>query len=200
MTDEPDENDGDENGGDGGGGGERSPTGRKKRSDAGRPRGPGGGSGRKHVSTRFERRAKRVEETIRELVKLGKPDLDVEGLSFSEVVNRDVSAWGRFFAQLAEWLPPFGAAIDLVFGSPLVTVLNMLPSFRAARRDLRVRREQRQAELEAAYEAEEQRAAEEPQPAPRGVFEPPLGVAPAEPETRTMTREEWLANGGGAGT
>lgn len=195
MTGEPDENGGD--GGEGDDGVERSPSGRKKRSDAGRPRGSGGG--RKHVSTRFQRRAEKVEETIRELVRIGKPDLDVEGLSFSEVVNRDVKAWGNFVAQIAEWLPPLGTAIDVAFGSAFVTVLNMLPSFRAARRDLAERRERRQAEqAKREEELPEPRPTGEPPPA-RGVFDSaPLGVVEQE-SAPTMTREEWLASGGNGG-
>lgn len=177
---------------------ERSPTGRKKRSDAGRPR--EGGGKRKHVSTRFERRAEKVEATIRELVKIGKPELDVGDKSFVEIVNRDASAWGRFVAQLAEWLPPLGSAIDLTFGSALVTVINILPSFRAARRDLRERRERRQAEREREYEEQELREeiADREVSDRRGVLDPlPLGaVAPQEPPEREMTREEWLGNGG----
>ena len=183
---------------------QRSPSGRKKRKDAGKPRGA------RSTGTRFERRAQAVERTIRELVKLGRPNLDVEGMTFAEVVNRDVAAWGRFFAQLAEWVTPLGTAIDVAFGSSLVTVLNMLPSFRAARRELVERRERRRAEraeLEAQYaedaELRERIAAEhvvretgadvfEPYPPP----EPPLGVVPQ----REMTREEWLGRGGNGTT
>lgn len=138
----------------GGGEPERTDTGRKRRSDAGRPR---GGTSRKHVSTRFERRAKKAEETVRELVRLGKPDLDVEGKTFLEIVDRDAPAWGRFLAQVGEWLVPFGSFVDLVFGSPLVILLNMAPSFRAARRDLAELRERRAAERAQAVEDEELR-------------------------------------------
>lgn len=146
MSDENDEH----------GGGEppeRTPTGRKKRSDAGRPR----GSGERKPSSRFERRAQKAEQTVRELIRLGKPDLDVEGLSFAEVVDRDAKAWGRFLAQVGEWFVPFGSFVDLVFGSPLVILLNMAPSFRAARRDLAERRERRAAERQRQAEDDELR-------------------------------------------
>lgn len=160
---------------------------RKKRSDAGRSRGSRGGG------SRFDRRAERAQKTIAELLALGKPDLDVDGLSFLEVVDRDVAAWGRFFAQLGEWFAPFGSMIDVFFGSPLVVLLNMAPSVRAARRDLRARREARAAERAAEIESAERIAdedAEREHAARMGVFaEVPAG----------MSREDWLAGGGGSG-
>lgn len=172
-----------------GGGDSPADTGKKKR---GRPRGSGAG---RPPTSRFTRRAEKSEKTIRELLALGKPDLDVEGLSFLDVVDRDVAAWGRFFAQLGEWFVPFGSAIDLFFGSPLVVLLNMAPSVRAARRDFRARRELRAAELADEREREQLQAEREDeladarrQAAETGVFvETPGG----------MTREEWLSAGGG---
>lgn len=175
---------------------ERTASGRKKRSDAGKPRGA-----RKHVSTRFERRSKRATETIRELVRVRRPDLDVSGLSTFEVVDRDAEAWGDFFAQLAEWFVPFGAFLDLFFGTGLVRMLRIAPSFRAARRDLSERRERRAAERELdeeELEAEELRRrieAEHAEHVRHVVEEPPeqelpLGVDP---------RAAWAARGGNGG-
>lgn len=182
-----------------GGGGEtieRSPTGRKKRSDAGKPRGTSSGGGR--GSSRFERRASKAEETIRQLVELGKPQLDISDLSFAEVVHRDARAWGRFLAQIGEWFVPFGAFVDLLFGQPFVILLNVVPSFRAARRDLAARRERIDAEraeeieddelrarLEADHAEHVRRVVEEPPEQ-----EPPLGVDP---------RAAWIAGGGNGG-
>lgn len=176
---------------------ERTPSGRKRRSDAGKPR---GGSGRKHVSTRFERRASRAEETVRQLVELGKPDLDISDKSFVEIVHRDAKAWGRFLAQLGEWIVPFGAFVDLAFGQPFVILLNVVPSFRAARRDFAQARErraaERSAEEEAELEDEELRRRIEAEHVRRVVEEPPepdltLGVDP---------RTAWQAGSGNGGT
>ena len=58
-------------------------------------------------------------------------------------------AWGRFLAQVAEWVVPFGRLVDLIFGAPLLALVGLAPSVRAARRDLRVRRERVKAEREA---------------------------------------------------
>lgn len=101
-------------------------------------------AGRK-PTTRFERRASKAEETVRGLVELGRPDLDVSELTFSEVVHRDAPAWGRFLAQIGEWVPAFGGFIDLFFGQALQNLLGMAPTVRAARRDLVLRREARRA-------------------------------------------------------
>jgi hypothetical protein len=171
---------------------------RKPRSDKGRPRGAGGVKV-KPPTQRFQRRADKAQNMLSELLALGKPDLDVEGLTFLEVVDRDVVAWGRFFAQLGEWLVPFGTAIDLFFGSPLVVLLNMAPSVRAARRDLAVRSERRAVERQLAAEEQEAREVierEHEQARQTGVF----GSVPDEPEppAEGPSREEWLASGGGA--
>lgn len=100
-------------------------------------------------TSRFERRAESAKRTLQEVIRLRRPDLDVEGLSFLDVVDRDADAWGRFLAQLAEWVIPFGQLIDLIFGAPLLALVGLAPSVRAARRDLRVRRERVRAEREA---------------------------------------------------
>ena len=100
-------------------------------------------------TSRFERRAESAKRTLQELIRLRKPDLDVEGLTFLEVVDRDADAWGRFVAQVAEWVVPFGQLVDLVFGAPLLALVGLAPSVRAARRDLRARREKIKAEREA---------------------------------------------------
>ncbi len=97
-------------------------------------------------TSRFERRAESAKKTLRELIRLRKPDLDVEGLTFLEVVDRDADAWGKFVAQVAEWVVPFGQLVDLVFGAPLLALVGLAPSVRAARRDLRDRRERIKAE------------------------------------------------------
>ncbi len=171
---------------------ERSATGRKKRSDAGRPRGE-----RKHVSTRFERRSKRAAETVRELVRVRRPELDVSGLTTFEVVDRDAEAWGDFLAQLGEWFVPFGAFLDLVFGAGLFRVLRIAPSFRAARRDLRERSERKAAEraLEEDEEVQDWNAASHAEHVRHVVEEPPppdttlpLGVDP---------RAAWAARANG---
>ena len=52
-------------------------------------------------TSRFERRAESAKRTLQEVIRLRRPDLDVEGLSFLDVVDRDADAWGRFLAQLA---------------------------------------------------------------------------------------------------
>jgi hypothetical protein len=162
----------------------------------GRPRGSAAGG--KPPTARFERRAKKSAATVRELVRLGVPELDVSELTFAETVDRDADEWGNFLAQVGEWFPPFGVAVDLLFGSALVHVLRMAPSFRAARRDVRARTEERQAARDAALEAqahEEELAAQREQAAETGVFAPApphFGEVPAG-----QSREEWLANGGG---
>jgi hypothetical protein len=172
---------------------------RKKRSDAGKPRSPSSGGVKiKPPTQRFQRRAEKAQNMLSELLALGKPDLDVEGLSFLEVVDRDVVAWGRFFAQLGEWLVPFGTAIDLFFGSPLVVLLNMAPSVRAARRDLAMRSERRAVERQLAAEEQEAREVierEHEQARQTGVFAALLPEPEPEP-AEGPSREEWLAAGG----
>jgi hypothetical protein len=100
------------------------------------------------------KRAGKVAETIHEAVTLRRPELDTEGLSLLEVVDRDRQQLGEAIALIAEWLEPLGLLIDAVFGSPVVILMKLAPTIRAARRDLRVRREQRRAEAEAAAEVE----------------------------------------------
>jgi hypothetical protein len=169
--------------------GEQPPQ-RKTRSDKGKPR--GGSDKRPHISTRFKRRSDKAQETVRELVRLRLPELDVSELSFAETVERDAEAWGDFLAQLGEWFVPFGTLLDLVFGAALIRVLRMAPSFRAGRRELAARRAERavEREQEAAEEELRQRiAADHAAAAERGVF--------GEPEqVRAMTREEWLEGNG----
>ena len=172
--------------------GERSATGRKKRSDAGKPR---GGSSSRKPSSRFERRAKKAEETVRSLVELGKPKLDISDLTFSEVVHRDAPAWGQFIAQLGEWIIPFGAFVDLVFGQPLMILLRMAPSVRAARRDLANRRERIAAARAEAAEEEALRERIEAEHAAHAGDVFAGGPMPPE-ESDAITREAWLARGG----
>lgn len=154
----------------------------------GRPPGAKTGTGKRGrpPTQRFERRSSKSAETVRELIRLRMPELDVSELTFSETVERDADAWGDFLAQLGEWFVPLGTALDLIFGVALVRVLRMAPSVRAARRDLAVARERRLAERAERDAAEEHAAAVEAQRqaavAP-GVFDP-------APE---MTREEWSA-------
>lgn len=105
-------------------------------------------------TSRFDRRAGKATETIRELVHLRRPDLDIEGKTFLEIVDRDASAWGAFLAQLGEWVVPFGQLIDLAFGQPLLVLLKLAPSVRAARRDLSARRERKREERALAEEQE----------------------------------------------
>jgi hypothetical protein len=170
---------------------------RKKRSDAGKPR----GSGRPH--SRFARRSAKAAETVRELVRIRMPELDVSELSFVETVDRDADAWGDFLAQVAEWVEPFGVFLDLVFGAALIRVLRVAPSFSAGRRELVERRERVAATRAAAAEEEELREAieREHDNFDGGMFgQPPLpGYEPPETEAEPvqMTREEWLAGNGG---
>ena len=167
---------------------------RKTRSDKGTTR-----SGKRaHVSTRFQRRAEKAKETVRELVRIRMPELDVSELSFVETIDRDADAWGDFLAQLGEWFVPFGTFLDLVFGVGLIRMLRIAPSVRAGRRELAERRErinaarQEEAEKETLRESVELAQQEAAQ---RGVF----AEQPPEQETpQGMTREEWLANGGAA--
>ncbi len=107
-------------------------------------------------TSRFVRRAEAAKKTLRELIRLRKPDLDVEGLTFLEVVDRDADAWGRFIAQVGEWIIPFGQLVDLIFGAPLLALVGLAPSVRAARRDLKDRRARKQAEREAQAQEQEQ--------------------------------------------
>jgi hypothetical protein len=111
------------------------------------------GTGKTRTS-RAQRRADAARDTLREILRLRKPDLDVEGLSFVEVVDRDADAWGHFVAQLAEWFSPVGQLVDLLFGAPLMTLIGLAPSVRAARRDLSSRTERKKTER-VAREAEE---------------------------------------------
>ncbi len=112
------------------------------------------------VRSRIQERARKAEKTIRELVRLKRPDLDVEGMTFLEVVDRDADAWGRFVAQVAEWVAPFGQLVDLVFGAPLLALVGLAPSIRAARRDLATRKERKAAEREAAQAEQAQQMPE----------------------------------------
>lgn len=167
---------------------------RKTRSDKGKPRSHARGAGR------FQRRAEKATETVRELTRIRMPELDVSELSFVETVDRDADAWGDFLAQLGEWFVPFGAFLDLFFGAGLIRVLRVAPSFRAGRRELMVRREQRAAERAEQAEEEELAAAiERDHESARttGIFaaEPPPPAPEPEPEPE-MTRDEWLASGG----
>lgn len=114
------------------------PRRRRSRSDAGKPR-----------LSRSDRRAQSAKETIQELIRLRKPDLDVEGLSFVEVVDRDADAWGKFIAFVADKVGVVGLIVDAIFGAPVMILVGLAPSVRAARRDLTERRERKQAEREA---------------------------------------------------
>lgn len=114
------------------------PRRRRKRAD----------TGVKRVS-KSERRAQSAKETIQELIRLRKPDLDVEGLSFVEVVDRDADAWGKFIAFVADKVGVVGLIVDAIFGAPVMILVGLAPSVRAARRDLAQRRERKQAEREA---------------------------------------------------
>lgn len=105
------------------------------------------------VGERLKERGQKIERTLRELIRLRKPDLDVDGLSFLEVVERDARAWGSFLAQVGEWVNPFGQLVDLIFGQPILLLVGLAPSVRAARRDLVGRRQQRRLEAEQAAEA-----------------------------------------------
>lgn len=130
-------------------------------------------------TSRFERRAEKAEKTIRDLIRLGKPELDVDGMSFLEVVDRDVKAWGQFLAQCGEWFSPFGDLVDLLFGHPLSILLQLAPSYRAGRRDLRDRRERRRLEAESAEQPEDGMAADGLPDVEPDVFSDP---SPSEPE------------------
>ncbi len=111
---------------------------------------------------RLERRAEAVKTTIQEAVRLRRPDLDVEGKTFVEVVERDADAWGSFVAQMAERFDPLAQLVDLVFGAPLMALIGLAPSVRAARRDLAKRRDRQKAER--AAQAEQNAAELEYQP------------------------------------
>ena len=105
---------------------------------------------------RFTRRADKARDTLRGLIRIGRPDLDIDGKTFAEIVDRDAQAWGEFIAQAAEWFTPLGAIVDLVFGQPILVLLKLGPSIRAARRDLATRRARIQAEREQARLEQEQ--------------------------------------------
>lgn len=104
-------------------------------------------TGTKRV-TKSERRAQSAKETIQELIRLRKPDLDVEGLSFVEVVDRDADAWGKFIAFVADKVGVVGLIVDAIFGAPVMILVGLAPSVRAARRDLNERRQRKIAERE----------------------------------------------------
>ena len=168
------------------------PPQRKTRSDKGKPRSS-------KPSSRFQRRAEKAAETVRELARIRMPELDVSELSFVETVDRDADAWGDFLAQLGEWLVPFGTFLDLFFGVGLIRVLRIAPSFRAGRRELVERRERRaaeRAEWEEEQAAREAIAADHEAARTTGIFaaEPPPASEP-EPEPE-LTREDWLRSGG----
>ncbi len=132
---------------------ERTETGRKRRSDAGRPRGSSSSGGRKQPA-RVEKRAQKTAQTIEELIKLRRSDLDDDDLGLVETVKRDAKKLGEVVAQICELVPPLGVFVDLVFGTPVMLLVNLAPTVRAARRDYRDRRERRRAEAEAAAESE----------------------------------------------
>ncbi len=120
---------------------------------------------------RLERRAEAVKTTIQEAVRLRRPDLDVEGKTFVEVVERDADAWGSFVAQMAERFDPLAQLVDLVFGAPLMALIGLAPSVRAARRDLAKRRDRQKSER-AAAQAEQNAAGTEHQPPAVGEWQP----------------------------
>lgn len=111
---------------------------------------------RKRTSTgggsRFERRASKIADTLRQATSWSLPDL--EALPFVETVKRDADRIGHSLAAVSEWFDPVGKFIDVVFGltGPLAVFVGLSPTLQAAKRSaqekLRERRlaKQRQAE------------------------------------------------------
>lgn len=161
-----------------------------------RERRPSSSSGsRQGGDKRHQRRAAAAASTIRDFTRLRRPDLDTEAMGLLEVIDRDAEAWGDALAWLAELLLPLGLVLDAIAGAPPVAVIvRLVPSFRAARRARIERRARAEAEAAEAELAGEQPAGEEGLRVMPGLehHQP----APVEPEHQ-LTREEWLAGGGG---
>jgi len=110
---------------------------------------------RQTSSTRLDRRAAQIEETLKELVgwfRLGW--LDSERLPFLDTVERDAKRIGTGLAAVGERINPFGKLLDAVFGltGPLAIIVALGPTIRAAYHDgrakLRLRRARREAEAQ----------------------------------------------------
>lgn len=97
-------------------------------------------------TSRLERRAGKVAETVREMARWRLGDRGAERLGFVETVDRDASKIGHAVAAIGERFKSFGQVIDLVFGAtgPIAILVALAPSIRAGRDELRERRRERQ--------------------------------------------------------
>lgn len=154
---------------------------------------PAGGGGQPGGDKRHQRRSSAAAGTIRDFIRLRRPDLDTDALTLLEVIDRDADAWGDALAWLAELVLPLGLILDAIAGAPPVRVIvKLVPSFRAARRVNRERRARARAEQEEGAEA-----GLEPEPTGEEGLRvmPGLETQPVEPDAEPLTREEWLAGG-----
>lgn len=111
------------------------------------------------ASSRLERRAGKVKETILEAVKWRLKDQADDDLDLVHTVQRDADPIGHAVAAVGEHFKPFGAVIDLLFGEagPLAIFVALAPTIRAARREAVVKL---QARAERKRVSAEQAAAE----------------------------------------
>jgi hypothetical protein len=115
------------------------------------------------VSSRLERRAAKVKETLREAIRWRRSDAGEGDLGFVATLERDADGVGHAVAAIGEHLKPFGLLIDTLFGEagPLSIFVALAPSIRAGRREAVERlRERRQRRLD--EQAERERAGDEP--------------------------------------
>lgn len=157
-----------------------------------RNRGTGGST-----SSRFERRAGKIAETIQQATRWTLGSSDAKDLPFVETVERDADKIGHALAAVGEWFDPVGRLIDVVFGltGPLAVFVGLSPSLQAARRSgqerlaqLRQRRQRQAEEAELAAQAQ-QMASREPAYAP---IEHEWGTDLPDPDGEPLLREDPL--------
>ena len=114
--------------------------------------------------SRFERRAGKIAETLKQATKWQLGTSSDDDLDFTHTVERDAGKIGHALAAVGEWFDPVGKLFDIVFGltGPLAVFVGLSPTLQAARRSaleqLEKRRERKQQQ---AQQLEEQRLAEQ---------------------------------------
>ena len=112
--------------------------------------------------SRFEKRAAKIADTIRQAANWSLPDL--EALPFVDTVKRDADRIGHSLAAVGEWFDPVGKLIDVVFGltGPLAVFVGLSPTLQAARRaGIEKLHQRRVSQRRQAEEAQAEQVAEE---------------------------------------